>query len=119
MTSDNPTVKKAFKNLMIVAALVESENESKIGPLRNLVENVKSLNSRMSAIEISRSTVGPGPVGSTPYPSVWTTKLPAASPYHGTYALGGNCGSTNNSNISGTVSNYSFNKLFDTLDSKN
>lgn len=79
MTSDNPTVRKAFKNLLIVAALVDSETENKIpGPLRQLMADVGELKSRMITIERSKYNSTPsmyGPI-TTGYPSTnnptWT-----------------------------------------------
>lgn len=77
MTSDNPTVRKAFKNLLIVAALVDSENENKIpGPLRQLMIDVGELKSKMIVMERSKFTnTNYGPI-TTGYPSTnnptWT-----------------------------------------------
>lgn len=48
MTSDNPTVKKAFKNLMIVSALVNAETHDIKGPLETIVED---LHTRVSTVE--------------------------------------------------------------------
>lgn len=49
MTSDNPTVKKAFKNLMIVSALVNAETpEFSKGPFESMVDD---LYTRISLIE--------------------------------------------------------------------
>ena len=48
MMSDNPTVRKAFKNLMIVATLVNSDNSSKIGPLREMVKTIDDLQQRVT-----------------------------------------------------------------------
>jgi hypothetical protein len=45
LASDNPAVKKAFRNLMIVAALVhtQEEDERQMGPLETLVKKVEDL----------------------------------------------------------------------------
>lgn len=69
MTSDNPTVRKAFKNLMIVATLVDSDNENKnIGPLENLLREVRSLHSRVRVLETNSQNYKYGPVTTTsPY----------------------------------------------------
>ena len=37
MTSDNPTVKRAFKNLLMVAAITESDEKKVVGPMREPV----------------------------------------------------------------------------------
>ena len=88
MTSDNPTVRKAFKNLMIVAALVDSDNETKMpGPLSKLLLDVSELKSKMIIMERSKNTTyGPvttqGAGGGTynwPYSNM-TNTTPISSP---------------------------------------
>ncbi len=54
LTSDNPTVRRAFKNLILVASIVQAEeNHDSIanGPLRRLVEDIRSLNRRIGQLE--------------------------------------------------------------------
>ncbi len=54
LTSDNPTVRRAFKNLILVASIVQAEeNHDSIanGPLRRLVEDIRSLNRRIGNLE--------------------------------------------------------------------
>ena len=132
MSSDNPTVRRAFKNLMLVAALADSENENKTGPLRNLVEKVKSLEGRISAVEWktninSGTIVGGGAVGSgsigQPVPLWTSTTNPTIS--SGTYTL--NTQTTSSSagakGPSASTANYmtmsyNYDTLFDTLESK-
>ena len=88
MTSDNPTVRRAFKNLLIVAALIDSETPPKAsGPLRGLYNQIDDLRNRISKIEISKyqqNTVY-GPVtttgGNGAYPSTnaiptWINSMP-------------------------------------------
>ncbi len=51
LTSDNPTVKRAFKNLLMVSAIASAEENPqglRQGPLRRLVEDMKHLNQRLS-----------------------------------------------------------------------
>lgn len=117
MSSDNPTVKKAFKNLMLVAALVEAENENKTGPLRSLVTEVRNLQHRMTIIEMSKPAMGQtGPVG-VPYTApTWITSTPATSmppSYITTTTNAGNCG-----NISGALGaspTYSYQSNYENL----
>lgn len=73
MTSDNPTVRRAFKNLLIVAALVDSETPPKsIGPLRGLYNQIDDLRKRISQIETTKTTYGPISIPSMPNNPVWT-----------------------------------------------
>ena len=54
LASDNPTVRRAFKNLLMVSAIVQAEESPaslKHGPLRRLVEDIKHLNQRLSSLE--------------------------------------------------------------------
>ena len=84
MTSDNPTVRKAFKNLMIVAALVDSDTENKVpGPLSKLLIDVSELKSKMIIME--RSKYGPvttqgGGTYNWPYPNMTNISNPVTSP---------------------------------------
>ena len=82
MNSDNPTVQKCFKNLLMVVALAHAEDKEKhIGPLRKLVNDVDRLNDRITSLEFVLQSMknmneGSGPLGSpyttTPY-NIWTT----------------------------------------------
>jgi hypothetical protein len=66
MTSDNPAVKKALKNLILISTLVDAKSDygSRHGPLRRLVEEVKHLNQRLTSLEMEKqykSTYTPPP----------------------------------------------------------
>lgn len=53
MSSDNPAVKRALKNLLMIAALVDSEQSGTprtIGPLRKLVDDVKFLKNQVAQL---------------------------------------------------------------------
>lgn len=63
MTSDNPTVRKAFKNLMLVAALVESGDSVKTGPFKTLFNDLQRLKQRVSVIETSGNSYKGGGLG--------------------------------------------------------
>lgn len=80
MMSDNPTVRKAFKNLMIVATLVNSDNSSKIGPLREMVKTIDDLQQRVRVLESSKyNTYGSTPLTST----ISTWDAGTSIPYYG------------------------------------
>jgi hypothetical protein len=70
MTSDNPAVKKAFKNLLMIAAIVhakQDEFDSRKGPLRRLVDDIHNLNRRLTNLEDQKIYPGGGLPG-TPAP---------------------------------------------------
>ena len=75
LTSNNPTVKRAFKNLLLVAAIAQSEettNGLRQGPLRRLVDDISHLNKRLGNLEAQgayRSTSVPN-TGGAGYPPV-------------------------------------------------
>ena len=78
MSSNNPTVKKCFNNLLMVVALAHAEDKEKhIGPLRSLVEKVDLLEKRLSDVEHSQyqqSVKGSyGPTGSAYITSISNT----------------------------------------------
>jgi hypothetical protein len=80
MTSDNPAVKKAFKNLMLIAAIVNSENKDEAirqGPMRRLVEDQKNIIRRLNELEDQQRmrggyTITPAPMPSYPTNPTWT-----------------------------------------------
>lgn len=54
MSSDNPAVQRALKNLLMIAALVDSDTKPDTrvrGPLRRLVDDLQNLNRRISQLE--------------------------------------------------------------------
>lgn len=54
MTSSNPAVQKAFKNLMLVASISNSDTKhlpATKGPLRRLVDDVHNIHRRVSRLE--------------------------------------------------------------------
>lgn len=92
MSSKNPAVQRALKNLMMIAALVEAnEQQATPGPLRTVLEEVKRMNRKIDKLEYDRTytkTYNTPAVG-TP----WTTG--AGSPFppgtiigSGTYTTG-------------------------------
>lgn len=102
MTSKNPAVQKAFKNLLMISAIINSERENNgaglsRGPLRRLVDDIQNLNRRLSQIENQRiypqgpviSPLGPNnipvspvittPNTGSPWPTMPTTWCDATS----------------------------------------
>ena len=65
LSSDNPAVQRAFKNLLMIAAIVgaeDSEAGMRQGPLRRVLEDQKNILSRLSRIENEKHyTQGSGP----------------------------------------------------------
>lgn len=90
MTSDNPTIKKAFKNLMIVATLVTAENETKTGPLKQLLKTVDDLKSRVAVLESSKQYSYAYPQWNNTYPTVSTIGVPSTHTTGYASAGGGN-----------------------------
>lgn len=68
LSSDNPAVQRAFKNLLMIAAIVgaeDSEAGMRQGPLRRVLEDQKNILSRLSRIENEKHYTQ-GPVPHTP-----------------------------------------------------
>jgi len=101
MTSDNPAVKKAFKNLLMISAIVNSEQSNsgiRRGPLRRLVEDIQHLNRRIGTLENGRTVPSPnvpipsGPYINTPFvispgtitPGTSASPMPSVQPHTGT-----------------------------------
>lgn len=52
LASDNPAIKKALRNLMMIASIVDAENSDPIaGPLWSTIHNSKLLESRVLKLE--------------------------------------------------------------------
>lgn len=119
MSSDNPAVKKALKNLILISALVDAKSNQDIrhGPLRRLVEDLKHINQRLQTLEMEKSykttyspTTGTWPPGyshpTNPATPMWpqtnpNTVAPSAVP--GTSLPPGTIWSANASNIASTA----------------
>ena len=115
MTSDNPAVKKALKNLILISTLVDAKSDYglKHGPLRRLVEDVKHLNQRLQTLEMEKSykTTYTTPTGTwppgynqplNPATPMWPQTTPntvAPSAVPGTRLPPGTIWSTSTSNI--------------------
>lgn len=134
MSSDNPAVKKALKNLILISALVDAKSDQGVrhGPLRRLVEDVKHINQRVSSLEMEKQykttyappTTGTWPPGYnqplSPATPMWpqitpNTVAPSAVP--GTSLPPGTIWSANTSNIAST-SQVSADSLLEKLEIK-
>lgn len=81
ISSDNPTVQRALKNLILVSTIVNAQENPKglrRGPLRRVIEDIQALNKRISNLESAgayRSTYAPptGPGTSIPPSGPWTS----------------------------------------------
>lgn len=109
LISDNPAVQNALRNLLTIATLVSAQKpgeELTLGPLRSLVETVKSLQQRVNQLERSQFVKQPYPgmqpldpnqriytspnTTGTPPPQWGTTWSAGDDPnYKGPYAFGG------------------------------
>jgi hypothetical protein len=86
MTSSNPAVQKAFKNLLMIAAIVHPERDglqSPQGPLRRVIDDIRNLNYRLNELENQQRTyirpvippvVSPGI--NTPWPGTYPNTIP-------------------------------------------
>ena len=54
MSSDNPTVKKALRNLILISSMVNAQDQGRDmshGPLRRMIDDVSNINRRLNRIE--------------------------------------------------------------------
>lgn len=123
MTSDNPTVKRAFKNLMLVAALVEAENDQEIGPLRKLIDDVATLKTKITTMEFNQSINKQYPTIPPNWITTWTTTgsnvtAPSYTPTSNNITLSSNYTSAStNSYMTTSTANYA--DILNMLEEKN
>ena len=135
MSSDNPAVQKALKNLILISTLVNSKSDHSLkqGPLRRLFEDVKHLNQRVSSLEVEKQykstytappSTGTWPPGylhpTNPATPMWpqtspNTVAPTAVP--GVSLPPGTIWSTSTSNVANT-SQASADRLLEKLEIK-
>jgi hypothetical protein len=80
LTSDNPAVKKALKNLLLITTMVQSElsAEERIkGPLRQVIDDIGNLNRRLNRLEDQNIY----PQGPTYTPSTITPVVGPGGPF--------------------------------------
>ena len=102
MSSDNPAVQRALKNLVLISAIVNAQQNTeglRKGPLRREIEDIQHINKRLSNLEgagayrstYAPSTPNPGTASPTPgqwnpstaipgYNTQWPTTLPGTIP---------------------------------------
>lgn len=80
-TSNNPAVRKALKNFLMIAAIVHSEDNNPVeGPLQKLLRKIDNLERQVRALETTKT------YGGTAYPP--TTVYPGTTwVYNGTSTL--------------------------------
>jgi hypothetical protein len=85
MSSDNPTVQRALKNLVLISAMVNAQQDPdgiRKGPLRRVVDDIRNLSRRLEQLEGAgayRSTYAPTTITSTgTSASTWTGTAPPA-----------------------------------------
>jgi hypothetical protein len=83
MTSSNPAVQKAFKNLLMIATLVDSDltPEQRIkGPLRRLVEDLRDTNRRIDRLQEDQRIYPQKPVVPATPNTTWPGTYPNTNP---------------------------------------
>ena len=136
MSSDNPAVQRALKNLLMISAIVNAEDPEagmRQGPLRRVIEDQKNIIRRLERVENERiypqqpTPWTPGtPVPLGPYFPSPTTTSPGTTttwpPTIGTFPPGTIWATNSNTtNISSTAHEdqfKSYDALFEKLDSK-
>lgn len=74
LASDNPAVKKALRNFMMVSAIVEAEDaDRKPGPFQQVLDQVNDVKKRLSKIEREMSNKYSWDQYTTTGPSWYTT----------------------------------------------
>lgn len=103
LTSNNPAMKKAIKNLLLVATLIDSDltPEQRVrGPLRQALDDMRNLSRRMDRLESDQAQrgmwkvpVNPAPMPGTPYTPgptwVGPSVIPGATPVGPTWTSPG------------------------------
>ena len=84
ISSDNPTVQRALKNLILVSTIVNAQENPeglRKGPLRRVIEDIQALNRRVGQLESAGAYRSSHPItptpGTTGIPNVWP------QPYYG------------------------------------
>jgi hypothetical protein len=92
ISSNNPAVKTALKNLLLIATMVQSEltpEQRVAGPLRQVIDDIRNLNRRLSNLEDNRiypqtpSIAYPNIVSpsiNTPWPNINPNVVPSNWP---------------------------------------
>lgn len=111
MSSDNPAVKRALKNLLLISAMVNAENSKNYlqrGPLRRALDDINNIARRLERVENNvKSTFTPTPPGYNPNDGqvTWPVHNPNVSPMPGTALPPGTIWTTTNTGTSYTAPN--------------
>jgi hypothetical protein len=80
LASDNPAVRKALRNFMMIAAITESENNSSVvGPFGSLLSRMDDMEQELQAIKYVQTstypstTIYPGGLIPPSYPGTYTS----------------------------------------------
>ena len=80
LSSDNPAVKKALKNLLLVVSIVEPQEEKpNRGPLHDLKREIQDLKMQLAVMRSELATLRQSP--NTAYPSTYPTYPSTHPPY--------------------------------------
>jgi len=133
MSSDNPAVQRALKNLLMIAAIVNAEDSEagmRQGPLRRVIEDQKNIIRRLKDLEHKGQWVPPtnpglgsvplGPYFPSPTTSPGTTTQwpPAGTFPPGTIWAATNSNTTNISSTAHEDQFKSYDALFEKLETK-
>lgn len=118
LASDNPTVKKALRNFMLVAAIVTAEETDPrpAGPFLELINEIKRLSAKISVLEnqIYRTTVTSQPA--TPYDPSRYTGINPTWVYHPTTSISSVSSSAGTASSTNAVVSYELSELLNMMD---
>lgn len=84
LASDNPSVKKALRNFLMVVAIVDAENDSKmakLGPFSAMIEEINQLKAAVAHLQSEMSITRYNKTSI--YPNTSTTNIPHTWIQHG------------------------------------
>jgi hypothetical protein len=130
MSSDNPAVQKALRNLIMIAAIVNAEDKDaavRQGPLRRMLDDQKNIIRRLQDLENKQSWSNPNTYPFTPgtpspnipagpYVSPNTVPIPG-QPWWGT-GTGATYSVGSNQTTATDISTNKYNTLLNTLETK-
>jgi len=129
ISSDNPAVQRALKNLLMIASIVNAENTEagmRQGPLRRVIDDQKNILRRLDRIEGDRiypQSPGSMPPTSAPLgpyqPATWPNTTTTWPPTPGRLPPGTIWSSSSNVSTTAHEDQFkSYDTLFEKLDSK-
>lgn len=113
LSSDNPAVKKALKNLLLVVSIVEpQEDAGKLGPLAEIKLEVQLLRSEIAKLKNDFNLASPARPSTNPYQYPSYPNTSGGLPWIGTRP--GGTWTTTSTSSSGSISSNSDSSSFDT-----